>query len=91
MKISTVTVGLALCLSILPLGSFAAQKTEKKAVAAATMYECTKCHMKVTAAVAKKDHYKDPMDGGTLAPVKATPKAAKAGVAKPSAAGSMGM
>ena len=27
--------------------------------------------MKVSAAVAKKDHYKDPMDGGKLVPVKA--------------------
>ena len=34
------------------------------------MYECQKCHMKVSAAVAKKDHYKDPMDGGKLVPVK---------------------
>ena len=40
----------------------------------AAMYECTKCHMKVDAATAKKDHYKDPMDGGTLVPVKAAKK-----------------
>jgi len=42
-----------------------------KKMAAATMYECQTCHMKVSAAVAKKDHYKDPMDGGKLVPVKA--------------------
>ena len=28
---------------------------------AATMYECHKCHRKVSAATARKDHYKDPM------------------------------
>lgn len=45
-----------------------------KTTAAATMYECTTCHMKVSAATAKKDHYKDPMDGGTLVPVKPAKK-----------------
>ena len=40
----------------------------KKTAAAAT-YECTKCHMKVSAATAKKDGYKDSMDGGALVPV----------------------
>ena len=29
----------------------------------ATMYECHKCHRKVSAATARKDHYKDPMGG----------------------------
>ena len=28
---------------------------------AATMYECHKCHRKVSAATARKDHYKDPI------------------------------
>jgi hypothetical protein len=36
----------------------------------ATTYQCQKCHMKMSAATAKKDHYKDPMDGGKLVPVK---------------------
>lgn len=54
-----------------------------KAVAA-TMYECQVCHMKVSAAVAKKDHYHDPMDGGALIPVKPA-------VAKSSSMGGMKM
>jgi hypothetical protein len=37
--------------------------------------------MKVSAATAKKDHYKDPMDGGKLVPMKAAP--AKGGDAMP--------
>ncbi len=41
---------------------------------AAALSECGKCHMKVSAAVAKKDHCKDPMDGGTLTPVRAAKK-----------------
>jgi hypothetical protein len=40
----------------------------KKAVAA-TQYECTACHMRYSAADAKKYNYKDPMDGGKLVPV----------------------
>ena len=36
---------------------------------AATMYQCQKCHMQVSAATAKKDGYKDPMDGGKLVPM----------------------
>lgn len=27
----------------------------------ATIYQCSKCHMKVSAATAKKDDYKDPI------------------------------
>jgi len=53
-----------------------AAKPAKKAAAAPMMFECSKCHMKVTAAVAKKDHLKDPMDGGTLNPVKSGKTAA---------------
>lgn len=41
-----------------------------KKAAAATQYECSKCHMRVSAAVAKKDGYNDPMDGGRFLPVK---------------------
>ncbi len=51
-------------------------KPAKKAAAVPMMFECSKCHMKVTAAVAKKDHLKDPMDGGILAPVKSGKAAA---------------
>ena len=39
--------------------------------ATAQVYECTVCHMHYSAADAKKNHYRDPMDGGTLVPVKA--------------------
>ena len=35
----------------------------------AATYQCVKCHMNFTAALAKKDHGKDPMDGGKLVPV----------------------
>ena len=34
-------------------------------------YECNVCHMRYSAADAKKHGYKDPMDGGKLIPVKA--------------------
>lgn len=59
-------------LSLLPLAATAApaKTAPVKKTVAATTYECTKCHMKVSAATAKKDHYKDSMDGGTLVPVK---------------------
>ena len=63
-------------LSLLPLSANAApahHAMKAPAKMAATMYQCQKCHMKVTAAVAKKDGYKDPMDGGKLVPVKAAP------------------
>ncbi len=74
-----------LVIALLPITAFAApakspHKAPVKKAAAATMYECQKCHMKVSAAVAKKDHYTDPMDGGKLVPVKA---AAKPAVPKP--------
>lgn len=44
--------------------------------AAAQVYECTVCHMHFSAADAKKNHFRDPMDGGTLVPVKAAAGAA---------------
>lgn len=53
-------------------------KTPKKSAPAATQYECQKCHMRYSAAVAKKDKFIDPMDGGKLTPVKATAKKAPA-------------
>ena len=56
--------------------AFAAQKAPHKAMTATT-YQCQKCHMKVSAATAKKDHYKDPMDGGKFVAVK--PMASKMG------------
>ncbi len=62
-----------LALSLLPLCANAApahHATKAHAKMAAAMYQCRKCHMKVSAATAKKDHYKDPMDGGKLTPVK---------------------
>jgi hypothetical protein len=67
----------ALAVALLPITALAAPakpnpavSAHKSAKATATMYECSKCHMRVSAAVAKKDHYKDPMDGGALVPVK---------------------
>ena len=65
MKQITVALPLALCL--LP-GALIASSAKR--VAAPTVYVCSKCHMNFSAALAKKDHYKDPMDGGTLVPVK---------------------
>ncbi len=67
----------ALALTLLPLAANAApthHAMKAPAKMAATMYQCQKCHMKVSAATAKKDHYKDPMDGGKLLPMKASPK-----------------
>jgi len=73
MKNLSLAAGLAL--SLLPLAVSAAptHHAMKTPAKAAAMYECQSCHMKVTAAVAKKDHYKDTMDGGKLVPVKAAP------------------
>ena len=73
---STALAGIVLCL--LPVASMAAKPAAPKGHAAkvtATVYQCQTCHMKFTAAQAKKDHYKDPMDGGALKPVKPTVKA----------------
>lgn len=77
MKKSTALAGLVLAL--LPMTAMAAPAKTTHKMAAATMYECQKCHMRVSAAVAKKDHYKDPMDGGKLVPVKPS----GSGTAKP--------
>jgi len=67
-----------LVIALLPITAFAApaKSSHKAPVKTAAMYECQKCHMKVSAAVAKKDHYTDPMDGGKLVPVKAAAKPA---------------
>jgi len=62
----------ALALSLLPLAANAApmhHAMKAHAKMAATTYQCQKCHMKVSAATAKKDGYKDPMDSGKLVPV----------------------
>ena len=37
---------------------------------AATVYECAICHMHYTAAQAARFHYRDPMEGGKLVPLK---------------------
>jgi hypothetical protein len=77
MKATLALAGLVLCLlpsAVLAAPTHQAAPTQK---AAATTYQCSKCHMIYTAAQAKQDHYKDPMDGGTLVPVapkKAAPK-----------------
>lgn len=63
-----------LALSLLPLAANAAPAHHAmKMPAKATMYQCQKCHMKVSAATAKKDGYKDAMDGGKLVPLTAAP------------------
>jgi hypothetical protein len=66
MKKLTALASLALCL--VPLASFAGPMQKK--MSSPTLYVCSKCHMKFSAAEAKKDHYKDSMDGGTLVAVK---------------------
>jgi hypothetical protein len=88
LKKITQTIGLALCLAAISGSALAAPKTGKTTPPA--MYECTKCHMKFSAATAKKDHYKDPMDGGALVPVKSAP-AGKGGSHTKPTMGSMGM
>jgi hypothetical protein len=55
----------------------------KKAAPAVQQYECPKCHMRYSAADAKKNHYIDPMDGGKLVPVKAAPATPKKGATAP--------
>ncbi len=74
MKNFSLVTGLAL--SILPMAVNAApvrHAMKAPAKTAATMYQCQKCRMKVSAATAKKDGYKDPMDGGKLLPMAAAP------------------
>lgn len=58
-------------LALVAAAAFAApmQKMAHK-VTGPTTYQCSKCHMKFTAAAAKKDKYLDPMDGGKLIAVK---------------------
>ncbi len=66
-----------LVIALLPIASLAAPAKSKAAprvAKTAVMYECSKCHMKYTAAQAKKDGYKYPMDGGKLMPIKAAAK-----------------
>lgn len=71
MKPTFALVGLALSLlssiaAAAPAHHSAAPSGKRTAV---TAYQCAKCHMTFTAAQAKKDRYKDPMDGGKLVPV----------------------
>ena len=82
LKTQSVLTGIALCLIPMTALAASAKPMHKpmhtmagKKMAPATMYECSKCHMKYTAAQAKKDHYKDPMDGGKLVPIKSSKKA----------------
>lgn len=64
-----------LIIALLPIAVMAApMKPHKTAKTSATIFQCQTCHMKFGAAVAKKDHYKDPMDGGKLVPIKAAAK-----------------
>ncbi len=67
------TLALAgLVLSLLPSAALAApthKAAAPKKPSAATAYQCSTCQMSYTAAQAKKNHYKDPMDGGRLVPV----------------------
>lgn len=86
----TATALAALVIALVPMSVSA--KPAKKA--APTTYECSKCHMTYTAAQAKKDHYKDPMDGGKLVPVAASKKPASSmapAAPKPDAMGGMKM
>ncbi len=68
----TATALAALIIALVPMSVSAAAKSKMKTTP--STYECAKCHMKFTAAQAKKDHFKDPMDGGKLVPVKAASK-----------------
>jgi|GEM_PF-937549 hypothetical protein len=73
-----IIIAAVLLIAILPTIAFASPtkkaKTNAPAAAAASVYECSVCHMQFSAADAKKDHYKDAMDGGKLLPVKAAGK-----------------
>ena len=65
----------SIALALLPMSAafvLAAPAHMAPAKKTAPLYQCQKCHMKVSAAVAKKDHYKDPMDGGKFVPVKSS-------------------
>ena len=73
-KMMIASAGVLLSLLSAAATAAPAKMAPVKKTAAATTYECTKCHMKVSAATAKKDHYKDSMDGGTLVPVKTAKK-----------------
>lgn len=80
MKTLTAIAAAAALLAIIPTVVVAAPKMashkmghSKMAhpkVAAATKYECVKCHMQYSAKDAKAAKYKCEMDGGKLAPVK---------------------
>ena len=85
MKNFSLVTGLAL--SLLPLAVAAAptpHAAKAPAKKAPTMYQCQKCHMRVSAATAKKDGYKDPMDGGKLVPAPAAQTKGSSGTSMPS-------
>ena len=64
----------ALLIPGMALAGTTGKKATPKKSAGAAWYVCAKCHMKYSAAEAKKDHYIDPMDGGKLVAVKSSPK-----------------
>jgi hypothetical protein len=75
MKTITAIAIVAAALAMIPATVNAAPKTathkaKVTKVAAATKYECVKCHMQYSAADAKKAKYKCEMDGGKLVAVK---------------------
>lgn len=45
-----------------------------------TTYKCEKCHMNYSAADAKKNNYRDPMDGGRILPVSSPSSSAAGGL-----------
>ena len=71
MKKSLALIGIAmLALPTVAVAGPAKAKHARPAVQA--VYQCSKCHMKFSAAQAKKDHYMDPMDGGKLVALKSS-------------------
>lgn len=63
-------VSLSLLFAVLAVaGSLISVSAAGANKAAPITYACQKCSMRFTAAQAKADHYKDPMDGGKLVPV----------------------
>jgi len=78
-----------LALALLQSATFAAPTQTKGSPS--SVYVCNKCHMKFSAANAKKDHFKDPMDGGTLVAAKASSQKHAKPIEPSGSMGSMGM
>ena len=71
---------------MVPVSSIVAQDSQSyvwvakgASTAAGPTYECVICHIHYTAAQAAKFHYRDPMEGGKLVPIKGTGAAPAAG------------